>query len=89
MHNLEHGGIVIHYLSGTSPEIVEQLKEFVQGLRADIVGLVLAPRVNLPAPIVLSAWEYYLPLLSYDEEAMNVFVRAHYDQAPEALGGGQ
>ena len=89
VHNLEHGGIVIHYLSGTSPEIVEQLKEFVQGLRADIVGLVLAPRVNLPAPIVLSAWEYYLPLLSYDEEAMNVFVRAHYDQAPEALGGGQ
>ena len=89
VHNLEHGGILIHYGIGIAPEIVDQLKEFVQGQRAGVVGFVLAPRVNLPAPIVLSAWEYYLPLLSYDEEAMEFFVRTHYDQGPEALSGGQ
>ena len=89
VHNLEHGGIVIHYGIGIAPEIVEQFKEFVQGQRAGVLGFVLAPRVNLPAPFVLSAWDYYLPLLSYDEEAMMFFVRAHYDQGPESgIGSG-
>ena len=89
VHNLEHGGIVIYYRTSAEADIVIQLSGFVRSQPFGVTGLILVPRDNLPATIVLSAWEYNLPLHSYDEDAMNVFIRAHYDNGPEALGGGQ
>ncbi|MEE9247947.1 MAG: DUF3105 domain-containing protein, partial [Dehalococcoidia bacterium] len=90
VHNLEHGGIVIHYRTSAGAEMVQQLTEFVQNQPGGTEGFILAPRVNLPATITMSAWEYYLPLFSYDEESMRAFIRAHYDQGPESgIGSGR
>ncbi|MEE9247146.1 MAG: DUF3105 domain-containing protein [Dehalococcoidia bacterium] len=88
IHNLEHGGIVIHYRSSADPVIRQQLEEFVQNQPGGTEGFILAPRNNLPATITMSGWEYYLPLFQINEPLMRNFISAHYDQGPEALSGG-
>ena len=88
VHNLEHGGIVIHYRSSADPVIRQQLEEFVQNQPGGTQGFILAPRSNLPATITMDAWEYYLPLFQINEPLMRNFISAHYDQGPEALTGG-
>ncbi|MEE9198789.1 MAG: DUF3105 domain-containing protein, partial [Dehalococcoidia bacterium] len=88
VHNLEHGGVVIHYLPTVAPSTVAQLKEFIQQQLDYPTGYILAPRSNLPASITISAWEYYLPLFQINEQLMKSFISAHYDQAPEGLAGG-
>ncbi len=88
VHNLEHGGIVIHYRSSADPMIRQQLEEFVQNQPGGTQGFILAPRSNLPATITMSAWEYYLPLFQMNEPSMRNFISAHYDQGPEGLSGG-
>ncbi len=87
VHNLEHGGIVIHYQPTAPPSLVDQLVSFVQSQPNYPNGYVLAPRETLPATITLSAWEYYLPLFQFNEQQMRGFISAHYDQGPETLDG--
>ena len=88
VHNLEHGGIVIHYRTSAGPEIAQPLTEFVQNQPGGTQGFILAPRSNLPATITMDAWGYYLPLFKMNEPLMRNFVSAHYDQGPEGLSGG-
>ena len=88
VHNLEHGGIVIHYRPTSPQSVIDQLVSFVQTQPNYPEGYVLAPRQNLPSTITLSAWEYYLPLFQMNEQQMRAFISAHYDQAPEGLQGG-
>ncbi len=87
VHNLEHGGIVIHYQTTAPQNLIDQLTSFVQSQANFPNGYVLAPREALPATITLSAWEYYLPLFQFNEQQMRAFVSAHYDQGPETLDG--
>ena len=87
VHNLEHGGIVIHYRTSAAPEIAQQLAEFVQNQPGGMTGFILAPRANLPSTITMSAWEYYLPLFQMNEPLMRNFISAHFDNAPESLSG--
>ena len=54
-HNLEHGGIVIHYGNRVPSSTVEQLVSFV---RDDPNGMVLAPLPQLGNTIAMSAWFY-------------------------------
>ena len=88
VHNLEHGGIVIHYRPTTAASTVAQLTEFVQSQPNYPEGYILAPRENLPSAITISAWEYYLTQFQFNEQQMRSFVAAHYDQGPESLQGG-
>jgi len=88
VHNLEHGGIIIHYRPTTPQSIIDQLTSFVQQQPNYPEGYILAPRSNLPSTITLSTWEYYLPLFQINEKQIIAFIRTHYDQAPESLQGG-
>ena len=87
VHNLEHGGIVIHYQSTAPQNSIDQLVSFVQDQSNYPEGYILAPREGLPSTITLSAWEYYLPLFQFNEQQMRAFISAHYDQGPETLQG--
>jgi hypothetical protein len=88
VHNLEHGGIVIHYRTSAALEIVQQLVDFIQNQPGGIEGFILVPRNNHPAPVTMSAWEYYLNVFQINEPLMRNFISAHFDNGPESLSGG-
>ena len=88
VHNLENGGIVIHYRTSAAPEIAQQLTDFIQNQPGGVEGFILAPRNNHPAPVTMSAWEYYLNVFQINEPLMRNFISAHFDNAPESLSGG-
>ena len=54
-HNLEHGGIVIHYGPDVPAAEVEKLREF---YRDDPNAMLLAPLPTMGDKIVLSAWYF-------------------------------
>lgn len=95
VHNLEHGGIVIHYGRGVSDSVVAQLGEF---WRADPNGIVVAPLPSLGNRISLAAWTFdqgrvierpyqgegRLALCtSFDEGAFRTFVDEYRGRGPE------
>lgn len=89
VHNLEHGGIVIHYDCATScTEVINQLSNYARRYRPDVfTGILLAPR-KLPegAKISLTAWQHRLLLKSLDTEKINSFIATYFNKAPESAG---
>ena len=61
VHNLEHGGLVIHYGDQVQPPTIEQLRDFYQ---EDPNGIVIAPLPSLGNKISLAAWTFDLGRLS-------------------------
>jgi hypothetical protein len=95
-HNLEHGGIVIHYGPQVPQAEVEKLREFWSD---DPNGLVVAPLASNKDKITLSAWTvpddlvgtdnrgrgWLATLDHFDEDAFSAFVDAHRFKGPERL----
>jgi hypothetical protein len=96
VHNLEHGGIMIHYGPRVSKSTVEQLRAFYQ---ADPNGIVVAPLPSLGNKISLAAWTFDLARLNepggyegegrlammprFDEDAFKAFVDEYRFSGPE------
>jgi hypothetical protein len=82
VHNLEHGGIRIHYNcpDGCS-ELVSQLVDSARLGRK----VVLSPYTNMEATIALVAWNYVDTFEDYDAERIREFIAAHESSsnAPE------
>ena len=82
VHNLEHGGIGIHFNCPEGcPELVEDLAEIAG--RYDKV--VVSPYPDMEARIALTAWTYLARLDAFDEERIVGFIEAHMgsSSAPE------
>lgn len=83
IHNLEHGGIGLHY---NCPEgcddIVEALEDFVPRSRAQFV---MSPYPNMEPTIAITAWRHHLHLEEIDEEQILDFIDAYQDRAPESI----
>jgi hypothetical protein len=96
IHNLEHGGIVIWYdPDAVDAEGIEQLESYVdsqvdQGL-AGRFKFIVSPwggGVDLPSPVVVTAWRHLLELDTVDMDAIRGFADANYLRfAPEPNGG--
>jgi uncharacterized protein DUF3105 len=95
VHNLEHGGIMIHYGPNVPGGTVEQLGEF---YRDDPNGLVISPLPSLGNKISLAAWTFDLARLNegdyegeghlalmprFDEDVFRAFVDEYRFQGPE------
>jgi len=96
VHNLEHGGIVIHYGSEVPEATVAQIRGF---YNEDPNGLIVAPLPSLRPPntIALSAWTaseraagaddkgrgYLAKCPQFDEKAFSTFVEEHRYKGPE------
>ena len=81
LHSLEHGAVWITYRPDLPVDQIEELKE-----KADSASHILvSPRPDLPAPIVLSGWNRQLQLDSVDDRAFDAFVRTYRGgaQVPE------
>jgi hypothetical protein len=85
VHNLEHGGIVVHYNCPEGcPELVTQLKQLAGEYRSK---LILAPRMtrDVPHRITLTAWTWLDGFNDFDAERIRSFIKAHKDKGPELL----
>jgi len=96
VHNLEHGGIVIHYGPSVSAETVAQIRELYD---RDENGLLVAPLPTLTPKntIALTAWTapertggttdngrgYLAKCTEFDEEAFSAFIDEHRYKGPE------
>jgi hypothetical protein len=96
VHNLEHGGVVIHYGPDVPDAEVQELREF---WIDDPNGLVVAPLAANKAKITLSAWTvpdnvvgtadrgrgWLATCTRFDEDAFSAFVEEHRYKGPERL----
>jgi hypothetical protein len=89
VHNLEHGGIVIHYRQGLDQATVDQLTTLARELQQQSPCIVLLPRPAdklQDAQIAVTAWTWLLKLQQFDAGTIRSFFRAHIDQGPEHVG---
>jgi len=87
VHNLEHGGIGIHYdCPDGCPEIVQQLIEIVERGRDEGLKIFLSPYPGMEATIALTAWTFIDRLDVFDEARVTDFINSHESSpnAPEA-----
>src|SRR4051794_20438323 len=88
VHNLEHGGVIIHYRQGLDQATVDQLTSLTRELQQQSPCIVLLPRPadKLDTPIAVTAWTWLMKLNSFDAAAIGTFFRKHVDQGPEHVG---
>ena len=89
VHNLEHGGVVIHYRQGLDQATVDQLTALTRELQQQSPCIALLPRPAdkmTESPIAVTAWTWLLRLDSFDAGTIRAFFRAHVDQGPEKVG---
>ena len=86
VHNIEHGGIIIHYRQDLDQATVAQLTSVARELLQQNPCVVMLPRPTdqLDSPIALTAWTYLLRLDTVDADAIRAFFNAHIGRGPEA-----
>lgn len=96
VHNLEHGGVVIHYGPDVPQAEVAKLREF---YNQDPNGLIVAPLPGNKDKITLSAWTapdsatgtsdrgrgFVARCSTFDQDAFSAFVDEHRYKGPERL----
>lgn len=95
VHNLEHGGIVIHYGPDVPAAEVDEIRTFYND---DPNGLIVAPLSSLGDKIALTAWTtpeevttssgdsgqgFLAECTRFDEDAFSAFVDEHRFKGPE------
>tara|TARA_B100000686_G_scaffold128666_1_gene135822 strand:+ start:5206 stop:5895 length:690 start_codon:yes stop_codon:yes gene_type:complete len=90
LHNLEHGGIAIHYNCESTNEecqnLIVSLSEFVnQKVNEERFEIILSPYENMESKIALTAWDYIDKFETLDLDRINAFIKAHHNSrnAPE------
>ena len=83
VHNLEHGGIIIHYNCEKCDDLITKLKDLTNRLAAKDRKIILTPNKNIDAKIALAAWGYYDKMNDLDEERVWNFFNDHINRGPE------
>lgn len=85
IHNLEHGGIGIHYdCDSDCPEIVAALEKFVPSSPSQFI---VSPYSEMPSRITITSWRHHLYLDEVDTEKIQQFIDEYKDRAPESVSG--
>lgn len=74
MHNLEHGGVWISYQPSLDKETVGKLEAIVKRYPTKVI---LTPRKANDKPIALAAWTRLQKLDSFDESAIENFIKSY------------
>ncbi len=85
IHNLEDGGIIVHYDPAKVDEaIIKTLTDLVGTYKEKVI---LEPYASLETPIVLTAWTRIDKLLSLDEQRIKEFINAYKGIDHHVAGG--
>ncbi len=75
IHNLEDGGVIIHYdPAQVDEEAIQSLTRIVHNYKDKVI---LEPYANLETPVVLTAWTRIDKLSILDEERITDFINAY------------
>jgi hypothetical protein len=87
VHNLEHGGVIIHYREDLDAISVSQLAELTRTLQRRNPCIIMQPRVaaQIDSPVIVTAWTYMLKLDSADTNAITEFFSDRVGRGPEAV----
>ena len=84
IHNMEHGGIILHYKCPDGcPDEIDQMSEIVSLTDETI----LMPNPNMESRFALTAWNWLMTMEVYDDSLARDFVKSHLNSAnaPEWL----
>jgi hypothetical protein len=93
VHNLEHGGVGIHYNCRDCPDLVSAIEDFYTSyttepshrlpLYPSSTKLVVAPYYDMPTPIAITAWGRIDTMDNWDADRVTKFIEAYRDKGPE------
>ncbi|HVF11995.1 MAG TPA: DUF3105 domain-containing protein [Actinomycetota bacterium] len=81
VHNLEHGGVIIHYTEDIDAE--DQIQELVDSFPD---GVISQPNEDLDKPLGIAAWGRVQTCEKYDETVVKAFIKERCNKGPEKLG---
>ena len=85
VHNLEHGGIGLHYnCPDGCDDTVQQLLEMAP---RGFSQFVISPYSNMDKKIALTSWRHVQYLDEFDETAVRTFINEYLARAPENVPG--
>lgn len=85
VHNLEHGGVIIHYGDQVDASTRERLRAFYDDSPN---GMLLAPLPRLGSKVSLTAWTKLATCQGFDEKAFSAFRSAYRGNGPERFRVG-
>jgi hypothetical protein len=81
VHNLEHGGVVIHY-KGQTDDQVDQIDSFVESYQD---GVISNPNEKIDKPIVIASWTRMQQCERFSPDAVAGYIQEHCNKGPEKL----
>ena len=88
VHNLEHGGIGVHYSCPAGcDDLVARLREVVSRTLSEGKKVLMSPYPGMDTRIALTAWTFMDRFDEFDEQRITQFISAHESSlnAPEPL----
>jgi hypothetical protein len=84
-HNIEHGGVIIHYKQSLDADSVAKLDTLARDLQRRNQCLLMSPRPDdqIEHPVVVTAWTYMLTLDSVDTTKITHFFEELVGKGPE------
>lgn len=78
VHNLEDGGVIIHYnCPNGCPDVAAELEEIARDIDEEMDQIVLHPYEDMESRIALTAWTRMLTLDEVDEDQIVEFIEAY------------
>lgn len=85
VHNLEHGGIGIHYdCPDECEKLVDALRKLVPQNPSQFI---VSPYPGMKTQIAITAWRTHMYLEEFDESLIREFISVFKDKAPESVPG--
>jgi len=82
VHNLEHGGVIIHYNKISDKEI-DQLNSLADDTYVD--GVIVQPNPAITASIAMTSWRTLETCKKVSVPVIKAFIKAHCNKGPEKL----
>lgn len=82
VHNLEHGGIIIHYKDLTDDQI-DRVDEFADSF---VDGVISVPNPDIDKPIVLTSWRHMQKCDELNTTAIEGYIDDRCNKGPEKIG---
>ncbi|MGI8426567.1 MAG: DUF3105 domain-containing protein [Actinomycetota bacterium] len=83
VHNLEHGGVVLHY-KGASDKEIDELNTLADDTYVD--GVIVQPNPKIKAALAMTSWGKLQNCKKISIPVIKAFIKSHCNKGPEKLG---